>query len=75
MDTDIKIIPNDLVDAVKHLSFENPSDKVFATKMIANPTNSTNAMISWLAALVKRKGVRFNGDNPRHCGPTEWPIE
>jgi len=76
METSPLTIPDDLVDAVKHLTIENPSDKRLALAAVARPDYEiTPATISWLAALVKRKGARYDDENPRHAGPTSWPIE
>lgn len=68
-------IPQDLIDAVKLLDFELPSDEKLALEAIASPENVTKATVSWLAALVNRKGAKFNWDNITHRGPTNWPIE
>jgi hypothetical protein len=73
-------IPDDLVVAVNLLSIENPSDYSLAQWIIEkNSELVTDAQISWLAALVKRNGVTFNGQNPLHLAdpvkPTTWPLQ
>ncbi len=69
------ILPEDLVAAVMSLKFENPSDERFAKDAIMYPERATKATVAWLAALVKRKGVKYDDNNFDHKGPTTWPLE
>ena len=69
-------LPTDLIEEVSKLDIENPSDKKLADTIIRdNSNNATQAMISWLAALVERKGVKFDvSKHDKQNNPTTWPL-
>ena len=73
----MKHIPQDLIEAVTSLTFENPSDEKWSHILIDTfKTNASVSVIGWLAALVKRKGVNFNAKMHLNMGPpTKWPLE
>ena len=66
-------IPQDLKTALNQLNFEDDSDAKWAA-YFQNKEEVQESCISWLAALVSRKGVRFDHTNPTHTGPHQWPL-
>jgi len=67
-------IPVSLSLAVYGLTFESKSDEKWAHRLIReNTDNATNAMISWLIALVTREGVKFDPLNKDHLFDVKNP--
>jgi len=68
------MIPTSLTNAVSSLKFESPSDERLAKHAITHPEQATPATIAWLAALVSRKGARYDDNNPEHRQAHTWPL-
>jgi len=64
----MEIIPPELAASVKALRFENPSDERLALDDVER-SEAFPTTIKWLKALVRRKGERFDHENPSHLAP------
>jgi len=68
-----------LIAAVRKLlksgSVKNPSDARELEHALAHPElcdiGSTTA---WMASVVRRRGARYDDNNPDHKGPHTWPL-